>query len=38
MTFTYSFIHHFIAQASEELPFTIPDLRFAHAGVAVVHD
>lgn len=38
MTFTYSFIHHFVAQAEEEPPFTIPDLRFVHAGVAVVHD
>ncbi|KAJ7741176.1 hypothetical protein DFH07DRAFT_751224 [Mycena maculata] len=36
--FTYSFIHHFISQASEKSPFVIPKLRFVDAGVAVSHD
>ncbi|KAJ7743742.1 hypothetical protein DFH07DRAFT_749804 [Mycena maculata] len=36
--FTYSFIHHFISQASEKPPFVIPELCFADVGVAVSHD
>ncbi|KAJ7795511.1 hypothetical protein B0H14DRAFT_3495846 [Mycena olivaceomarginata] len=38
MDFTYSFIHLFLSNADEEPPFTIPQLRFVHAGVAVSHD
>ncbi|KAJ7177076.1 hypothetical protein C8R46DRAFT_48284 [Mycena filopes] len=38
MSFTYSFINHFTTSTDKELPFTIPDLRFVHAGVAVAHD
>ncbi|KAJ7429090.1 hypothetical protein FB451DRAFT_1071607, partial [Mycena latifolia] len=38
MAFTYSFIRHFISHATEEPPFTIPELRFVHAGVVVVHE
>ncbi|KAJ7116196.1 hypothetical protein C8R43DRAFT_1154884 [Mycena crocata] len=38
MTFTYSFIHHFIANSSDPLPFDIPEVRFVHAGVALVHE
>ncbi|KAJ6461124.1 hypothetical protein DFH09DRAFT_894450, partial [Mycena vulgaris] len=38
MNFTYSFINHFIDRAAEKPPFPIPEIRFVHAGVAVVHD
>ncbi|KAJ7488852.1 hypothetical protein FB451DRAFT_1552817 [Mycena latifolia] len=38
MAFTYSSIRHLISQATEEPLFTIPELRFVHAGVAVVHE
>ncbi|KAJ6474356.1 hypothetical protein C8R45DRAFT_834944, partial [Mycena sanguinolenta] len=38
MDFTYSFIHLFLSSTDEEPPFTIPQLRFVHAGVAVSHD
>jgi hypothetical protein len=32
-----SFIHLFLPNTDEERPFTIPQLRFAHACVAVSH-
>ncbi|KAF8212824.1 hypothetical protein K438DRAFT_1565710, partial [Mycena galopus ATCC 62051] len=38
MDFTYSFLHLFLSNTDEEPPFTIPQLRFVHAGVAVSHD
>ncbi|KAJ7767848.1 hypothetical protein B0H14DRAFT_2254996, partial [Mycena olivaceomarginata] len=38
MDFTYSFIHRFLSNTDEEPPFTIPQLRFVHAGVPVSHD
>ncbi|KAJ6470314.1 hypothetical protein C8R45DRAFT_937223 [Mycena sanguinolenta] len=37
MAFTYSFIYHFIQNSSHPPPFEIPDVRFVHAGVAIVH-
>ncbi|KAF8217982.1 hypothetical protein K438DRAFT_1747225 [Mycena galopus ATCC 62051] len=37
MTFTFSFIHHFIGKSRHPPPFDIPDVRFVHAGVALVH-
>ncbi|KAJ7086293.1 hypothetical protein C8R43DRAFT_1142416 [Mycena crocata] len=36
MTFTYSFIDHFIANSPSEPPFDIPEVRFVHAAIAVV--
>ncbi|KAJ7146838.1 hypothetical protein C8R44DRAFT_600608, partial [Mycena epipterygia] len=36
--FTYSFIHHFIANSSHPPPFEIPEVRFVHGGVAVVYE
>ncbi|KAJ6600377.1 hypothetical protein DFH09DRAFT_901349, partial [Mycena vulgaris] len=38
MIFTYSFIHHFIADSPTSPPFDIPEVRFVHGGVAVVHE
>ncbi|KAF8149715.1 hypothetical protein K438DRAFT_1624849, partial [Mycena galopus ATCC 62051] len=38
MDFTYSFIHLFLSNTDEGPPFTIPQLRFLHAGVADSHD
>jgi hypothetical protein len=37
MTFTYSFINHFIHNSPSPPPFLIPNVRFVYAGVAVVH-
>ncbi|KAJ7932230.1 hypothetical protein B0H13DRAFT_1498578, partial [Mycena leptocephala] len=37
MTFTYSFIQHFIDNSPDTPPFDIPDVHFVHAGVAIVH-
>ncbi|KAF8141018.1 hypothetical protein K438DRAFT_1636430 [Mycena galopus ATCC 62051] len=37
MTFTFSFIHHFIGKSQHPPPFEIPDVRFVHAGVVLVH-
>ncbi|KAJ7131918.1 hypothetical protein C8R46DRAFT_1015552 [Mycena filopes] len=37
MAFTYSFIDHFIENSPDPPPFEIPDIRFVHAGVALVH-
>ncbi|KAF8180684.1 hypothetical protein K438DRAFT_1463693, partial [Mycena galopus ATCC 62051] len=37
MTFTFSFVHHFIGKSQHPPPFDIPDVRFVHAGVALVH-
>lgn len=37
MTFTYSFIDHFIQNSPHSPPFEIPQVRFVHAGVAIVH-
>ncbi|KAJ7473367.1 hypothetical protein FB451DRAFT_1367350 [Mycena latifolia] len=38
MTFTYSFIQHFIDNSPHNPPFDIPEVRFVRAGVAVVHE
>ncbi|KAJ7938955.1 hypothetical protein B0H13DRAFT_1587330, partial [Mycena leptocephala] len=38
MTFTYSFIHHFIADSPTSPPFDILEVRFVHGGVTVVHE
>ncbi|KAJ7759726.1 hypothetical protein DFH07DRAFT_772058 [Mycena maculata] len=38
LTFTYSFIFHFIDKSPYPPPFEIPDIRFVHAGVALVHE
>ncbi|KAJ6552519.1 hypothetical protein B0H10DRAFT_2242121 [Mycena sp. CBHHK59/15] len=38
MTFTYSFIYHFIRTSPHPPPFEIPDIRFVHAGVAILYD
>ncbi|KAJ7099420.1 hypothetical protein B0H15DRAFT_546283 [Mycena belliarum] len=38
MTFTYSFIHHFLKNSPTPPPFEIPDVRFVHAGVAVIYE
>ncbi|KAJ7889291.1 hypothetical protein B0H14DRAFT_2220150, partial [Mycena olivaceomarginata] len=38
MTFTYSFIHHFIDNSEHTPPFDLPEVCFIHAGVAIVHD
>ncbi|KAJ7797160.1 hypothetical protein B0H14DRAFT_3548763 [Mycena olivaceomarginata] len=38
MTFTFSFIDHFIQKSSHPPPFNIPDIRFVHAAVAIVHE
>lgn len=37
MTFTYSFIHHFIRNSPNPPPFDIPEVRFVNGAVAVVH-
>ncbi|KAJ7155639.1 hypothetical protein C8R46DRAFT_1351910, partial [Mycena filopes] len=37
MAFTYSFIDHFIENSPDPPPFEIPDIRFVHAGVVLVH-
>ncbi|KAJ6568516.1 hypothetical protein B0H19DRAFT_1348962 [Mycena capillaripes] len=37
MDLTYSFIHHSIENSAQPPPFEIPEVRFVHAGVAVVH-
>ncbi|KAJ7077313.1 hypothetical protein B0H15DRAFT_805289 [Mycena belliarum] len=38
MTFTYSFIYHFLENSPTPPPFEIPDIRFVHAGVAVIYE
>ncbi|KAJ7487093.1 hypothetical protein FB451DRAFT_1026091, partial [Mycena latifolia] len=38
MTFTYSFIQHFIDNSPHNPPFDIPAVHFVRAGVAVVHE
>ncbi|KAJ6586225.1 hypothetical protein B0H10DRAFT_2198072 [Mycena sp. CBHHK59/15] len=37
MTFTYSFIEHFLEKSPNPPPFPIPEICFVHAGVALVH-
>ncbi|KAJ7833710.1 hypothetical protein B0H14DRAFT_2364168 [Mycena olivaceomarginata] len=38
MTFTFSFIDHFIQKSLYPPPFNIPDICFMHAAVAIVHE
>ncbi|KAJ7643018.1 hypothetical protein DFH06DRAFT_999447 [Mycena polygramma] len=38
MVFTYSFIWHFVKNSPHPPPFEIPEIRFVHAGVAILHE
>jgi hypothetical protein len=34
----FTFIPHFIDNTMHALPFVVPEVRFVHAGMAIVHD